>query len=214
MYIIGIDEAGRGPLAGPVAVGVVLIPKNFRPKNKKTKLPLRDSKKLPEHARKAWFEYLKTHPKILCKVTMVHPKTIDRINITEAVNLAATRALRITLQPGRASPRGKQVQEITKQGCKIYLDAGIKINPNEAKSYKLKAMIRGDEKINAIKLASIAAKVTRDRYMKRKHKEYPMYGFNIHKGYGTKDHIKAIKKNGPSALHRLTFIKKYATIRK
>ncbi|MEK7479048.1 MAG: ribonuclease HII [Patescibacteria group bacterium] len=204
MYIIGIDEAGRGPLAGPVGVGVVLIPKGLRLKNPHTKFPLRDSKKLPAHAREGWFRYLKKHPNIFYKVAMVHPKTIDRINITEAVNLAATRALE------------KVYKLISYKLIRtIYIDAGIKIPEKNLQTYKLrnlKTLIRGDEKINAIKLASIAAKVTRDRYMTKKHKEYPQYEFHLHKGYGTKVHREAVKKFGPCPLHRLTFIRKYTTI--
>ena len=92
-YIIGIDEAGRGPLAGPVSVGVVLMPKRLRPKTSPTKLSLRDSKKLPEHAREAWLTFICTHPNIYYQTALVHPKTIDKINITQATNLAATRAL-------------------------------------------------------------------------------------------------------------------------
>lgn len=208
-YIIGIDEAGRGPLAGPVAVGVVCIPKNFRPKTRLTKITLKDSKQLPKNAREAWFKYIKKHPKILYAVSMVHPRTIDRINITEATNLAATRALKKLVESCLPC---RQAGKLKVKSCRIYLDAGIKIKANEAKSYKLKALVRGDEKINAIKLASIAAKVTRDRYITRKHKEYPMYNLDIHKGYGTKIHLKAIKTHGPCPLHRLTFIKKYITI--
>ena len=203
-YIIGIDEAGRGPLAGPVAVGVVCIPKNFYPKNRHTKLPLRDSKKLPEHAREAWFEYLKQHPKIIWAVAMVHPKTIDKINISNAVNLAANRALKKLVESYKL--KGKS--------CKIYLDAGIKINSEKLSTFNLHltTLIRGDEKINAIKLASIAAKVTRDRYIVKKHKKYPAYRLDIHKGYGTKVHREALKTHEPCPLHRLTFIKKYITI--
>lgn len=200
-YVIGIDEAGRGPLAGPVAVGVVLIPKNFRPKTRLTKISLKDSKQLPESAREAWFKYIKIHPKITHTVAMVHPKTIDRINIARAVDLAATRAL-------------KKVYKLVsyKFTNSIYLDAGIKIKASEAKSYKLKTLIRGDERITAIKLASIAAKVRRDAYMVKKHKLYPEYNFRAHKGYGTKAHLQAIKKHGLSPLHRLTFVKKYSSM--
>ena len=200
-YIIGIDEAGRGPLAGPVAVGVVLIPKNLRLKNPKTKLPLRDSKKLPAHAREAWFEYLKAHPKVIYAVCMAYPKTIDRINISKAVNLAATRALCKLIENDK----------LRIENCEIYLDAGI--HPVIRNTiYEVRSIVRGDEKINAIKLASIAAKVTRDRYMVKKYKEFPNYGLDIHKGYGTKTHLEAIKKFGPCPLHRLTFIKKCITL--
>ncbi|MAF79518.1 ribonuclease HII [bacterium] len=201
-YVIGIDEAGRGPLAGPVAVGVVLIPKNFRPKTNLTKISLKDSKKLSEQARKAWFEYIKTNPNIIYAVAMVYPKTIDRINIARAADLAATRALKRLISKIRFSASKTQ----------IYLDAGIRIKANEAKSYKLKAIVRGDERITTIKLASIAAKVRRDAYITKKHKKYPKYEFHKHKGYGTKIHLKALKKHGLSPIHRLTFISKYSSI--
>lgn len=206
-YIIGIDEAGRGPLAGPVAVGAVCIPKNFRQKNRIAHLPLRDSKKLPESARKAWFKYLTNHPKIACAVSLVSPQTIDKINIAEAVNLAASRALQklISRRP-----------EIATKG-KIYMDAGIKINEKilAANNYSLilKSLIRGDEKINAIKLASVAAKVTRDGIMDKINRKFPDYAFSRHKGYGTKIHLEAIKLYGPSPIHRLTFIGKYLKIK-
>ncbi|MDP3724910.1 MAG: ribonuclease HII [Nanoarchaeota archaeon] len=203
-YIIGIDEAGRGPLAGPVAVGVVCIPKNFYPKNPRAKLPLRDSKKLPKHAREAWFQYIKAHPKIFYAVSMAHPKTIDRVNISNAVNLAATRALQKLVESC----------ELKVKSYQIYVDAGIKINRKKLSTLNLQltTLVRGDEKINAIKLASIIAKVTRDRYIIKKHREYPAYKFNVHKGYGTKIHLKALKAHGPCPLHRLTFIKKYISI--
>ncbi len=210
-HIIGIDEAGRGPLAGPVAVGVVLIPKNFRPKTNLTKISLKDSKQLPETARVAWFEYIKAHPKIIHTIAMVHPKTIDRINISRATDLAATRAFKklATALPAAGRHWGMATR------ANVYIDAGIKINTKPfPKSHILypKSLIKGDERITAIKLASIAAKVRRDAYMIRKHKLYPEYGFRIHKGYGTKAHLKAIQKHGPCPLHRLTFIKKYTTI--
>ncbi|MDP2704095.1 MAG: ribonuclease HII [bacterium] len=203
-YIIGIDEAGRGPLAGPVAVGVALVQKNFRPKTNLTKVSLKDSKQLPERAREAWFKYIKTNPKIFYAVAMVHQKTIDRINISQATNLAATRALQKLITNNKFP--------ITK--TQIYLDAGIKINTKPfPKSYppagglNPKSLIKGDERITAIKLASIAAKVRRDAYMVKKHKLYPKYNFNMHKGYGTKAHSATIKKFGPCVLHRKSFIR-------
>ena len=192
-YIIGIDEAGRGPLAGPVAVGAVIMPAGLKPLSKKIRSKLKDSKKLTSKAREEWYEYLKKHPKIKQIVVMISPQTIDRINITEAVNLAAGRALK------KLAANGQNV--IAKAG--IYLDAGIKIKLNS------ETLVRGDEKINAIKLASIAAKVERDRYMLRLHLKFPEYGFDKHKGYGTKKHFEALKKLGPCPIHRLTFIKKH-----
>lgn len=199
-YVIGIDEAGRGPLAGPISVGVVLIPKNLKPKTNLTNIPLRDSKKLPEHARESWLEYIRSHPKIFFKTALVHPKTIDRINITQATNLAATRALK------------KLIEEITPpKSTKILTDYGICPDLNAA-PYTLNAIVKGDERITAIQLASIAAKTRRDKYIKEKHRKYPRYNFEKHKGYGTKEHRKNLKKHGPCPLHRLTFISKYTNI--
>ncbi|MEK9194630.1 MAG: ribonuclease HII, partial [Patescibacteria group bacterium] len=90
---------------------------------------------------------------------------------------------------------------------KVYLDGGLYLNNfPKPRTLKPKTLVKGDEKINAIKLASIAAKVTRDRYMVKLHKKYPRYRFNEHKGYGTKKHMRAIRKYGPSEVHRLTFV--------
>jgi ribonuclease HII len=193
-WIIGIDEAGRGPLAGPVSAAAVLIPKSIR----LTKEKLRDSKLLSKKQREEWFEYIRTHPQILYTVSRVYPATIDKMNIARATDLAATRAIQKLLE--KANKKAKATT--------IYLDAGIKIpHPNT------KTLIRGDERIKAIKLASIVAKVTRDRYIERKHKEYPDYDLKNHKGYGTKTHTNAIKKHGPCPIHRLTFLQNITTIK-
>lgn len=199
-YIIGIDEAGRGPLAGPVSVAAVIIPSNLR--IRKSNLRLKDCKLLTPKQRKIWFEHIKNHPKIRYTASRTYPQTIDRINIAQATNLAATRALqKLTIN-----------YSLSTNQCKILLDAGIKINPLAVGNFKLKSFIKGDERFQAIKLASIVAKVTRDKYMAKKHKKHPMYNFITHKGYGTKEHLKAIKKHGICKLHRLTFVKKYPRI--
>ncbi len=202
-YIIGIDEVGRGPLAGPVTVAAVALPRNWKMGNGKWKMgfrklpPLRDSKKLSPKKREEWFKYIKNHPKIHYAVASVPPKTIDKINISQAANLAATKAFLklITQLPKSQIPQ-----------TKIFLDGGLHLK-SLTFNLKPRTLIKGDEKIPAISLASIIAKVTRDKYMKKIHKRHPAYNFDKHKGYGTKLHIKKIKKNGTSPIHRHTFLK-------
>ena len=198
-YIVGIDEVGRGPLAGPVTVVAVAMPKNLRFRG------LKDSKKLTVGKRQEWFRYLRGQPNVFYAAASVTPVVIDRVNIAEAANLAATRSL----------SRLAKNHKLETKNCKIFLDGGLYINENKSlksEAYHPKTVIKGDEKYNCIKLASIVAKVRRDRYMTKLHKIYPGYGFNEHKGYGTKRHRQAIKKYGPSKIHRLTFIKKYIKV--
>ncbi len=222
-YIIGIDEVGRGPLAGPVTVAAILKPKKIKlppvPKGKKLKrVPLRDSKKLCAEQREIWFEWIQKnscprksvsvpHESAFCyAVASVSPKIIDKINVSKAANLAATRALKKLLTQLTNQP----INQLT-----ILLDGGLYIkmstqklkNLSKAKLITFKTIVKGDEKIPAIALASIVAKVKRDKAMKILHKKYPQYGFDIHKGYGTKIHMQALKKHGPSKLHRKSFIK-------
>lgn len=212
-YIIGIDEVGRGPIAGPVVVAAVAAPTKFRiqnaelksknkPKNSKflilnSKLAkLKDSKKLSPKQREDWFKFIKKSA--LCySIASVSPKVIDKINISRAANLAAKNAFKRLIKNS----------EFRIKDCKTYLDGGLYLKGLKAKSSKLKVktVIKGDEKIPAIMLASIIAKVTRDRLMLRLHKKYPKYGFDHHKGYGTKKHIKAIKKHGLTPIHRSSF---------
>ncbi len=216
-YIIGIDEVGRGALAGPVTVAAVAITVNPKPKirNPKPKLKLRDSKKLSPRQREIWFQWIKEHSNILENIGMffttakVSPKVIDRINISNAANLAATRAL------SKLVKYFTIVKYLTKSKVEVFLDGGLYINKPTTnnsrpttKNYKIKTITKGDEKIPAIMLASIIAKVTRDRMMVKLHKKYPKYNFDRHKGYGTKKHIKAIRKHGPTKVHRLAFLKK------
>lgn len=195
MHIIGVDESGRGSLAGPVIVAAVAIPKRFYPKS--ISLPaLRDSKRLTPSAREAWFNYIKAHPDILYATGRVYPRSIDAYNIANASNLAAKRALSRLLS-------GKPLTRFS-----VYLDGSLYIGTREESLRIAKTLIRGDQKIIAIKLASIVAKVTRDRYMDRLHAQYPQYHFNLHKGYGTALHKTAIQKHGLLAHHRATFLQK------
>ena len=210
-YIIGLDEVGRGALAGPVVVAAALIPKNLKPKTFNLKTKLRDSKKLSPAQREKWSKYFASHPQISFVVSRVYPRKIEKINISSAANLAALGAFLRLSKTYNLKPRTYQV----------YLDGGLylgngknrisgKGNPsNNSGRITVKTVIRGDEKIPVIKIASIIAKVSRDAQMRRLAKKYPSYGFEIHKGYGTKMHLAAIKKFGPSKIHRLTFIHKY-----
>ncbi len=200
-YIIGIDGVGRGPLAGPVTVSAVAIPENFSPT---TKLPLRDSKKLSPAQRKKWEKYLKNNKNFFYVTSSISPKKIDRINISKAANLAATEAFQ------------KLIGKIKLKNIKIsaiFLDGGLYLNNALSMKIKPKTVIKGDEKINAVKLASIIAKNKRDGYMLKIDKKFPLYGFKTHKGYGTKNHLAKIAKYGPSPIHRLTFTKKYTNVK-
>ena len=223
-YIIGIDEVGRGPLAGPVTVAALALPQNLKFKIKNLKLPLRDSKKLSPKQREAWFGYIKESQKSKVKsqrlyyaVASVSPKVIDKINITKAANLAATRAFqKLVNSYAIASVLTKNNVNI-----KVFLDGGLYLKKLQTTNYpdgktiedprqsrdklKAKTITRGDEKIPAISLASIVAKVIRDGMMRELHKKYSKYGFDQHKGYGTKQHFKMIRKYGLSPIHRKSF---------
>ena len=236
-YIIGIDEVGRGALAGPVVVAAVMMPKSlinlklhsrtFANKNSEPirEVPLRDSKKLSAVQRERWDTHLRNHPRVHFALARVNPRGIERMNISRAANLAAVRAYR------------RLVSRITYlvSSCRVYLDGGLYlgnspgrdrgltqtprgtariIRRQSAYSPRLSAftIVKGDEKIPAISVASIIAKVHRDRSMTRLAKKYPQYGFAMHKGYGTKAHLLAIKKYGACNAHRLTFISPYITM--
>ncbi len=215
-YLIGIDEVGRGCLAGPIAVTALALPLKFKVESSKSKVPLRDSKKLTARQREKWAEYVRNHPKIIYETAYVYPKAIERINISQAANLAATRAVaRLLTNDIRLTTKAKRLTtndiRPTTGDIKILLDGGLFVSPLLVVSRKLsvRTVVRGDEKFNCIKLASIVAKVSRDRAMRRLHRKFPVYGLDEHKGYGTEQHILAIKKHGPSSIHRLTFISKF-----
>ncbi len=200
-WIIGIDEVGRGALAGPVAVAALALPQNFQKKylRQSASIKLRDSKKLSSKQREVWFRWVKNQA-LPHAVALVSPKIIDRINISQAANLAATKAFLKLLTNNK---------QLTINNCKVFLDGGLyvqnKTKLKNLKTYKFKTIIKGDEKIPAISLASIVAKVYRDKLMKKLHKKYPRYDFIHNVGYGTKKHIKAIKKYGLSSIHRRSF---------
>jgi ribonuclease HII len=199
-FMIGVDEVGRGSLAGPVTVAVVCMPRSLRIRSSKLG-GLRDSKKLTPKQRSEWFEHLSTHPKIFFAVARVYPRAIERVNISNAANLAAARAF------GRLLKK----QGIVASGCRIYLDGGLYLG-KKGRVPGAKTIVKGDEKVTAVKAASILAKVLRDRFMVKLAKKYPLYGFDLHKGYATRAHREAVEKWGPSDIHRLTFLKNYSII--
>jgi len=198
-YLIGVDEAGRGALAGPVIVAAALMPTGFKirpPKLAGKKLPLRDSKKLSPRQRDCWLDYFKKEPAIKFQVSFTQPRMIDKVNIAQAVNRSAFRAVSRLLKANRIKPA--QVRILT--------DGAINFPSLFVEKYRVKSIIKGDEKVKIISVASIVAKEIRDKRMVYLHRRYPEFQFHRHKGYGTKLHFQALKKHGPAAVHRLTFV--------
>jgi ribonuclease HII len=196
-YVIGIDEVGRGALAGPVTVGAVALDVSMRfdpAELKRLKLNLRDSKKLTPAGRKRWVSYLKKRGDISFKTASVSPKAIDRMNISRAANLAATKAF-VKLSN----------QSILRTNPLVFLDGGLYLKGEWGKKLKVRTVIKGDETIDAVKLASIVAKVRRDALMVRRHEKYPHYDFPKHKGYGTARHMRSLRRHGLSDMHRKSF---------
>ena len=182
MYIAGIDEVGRGPLAGPVSIGIAWTKKEIDLKSKFSNL--NDSKKLSEKKREEIYELAKKDPDIFYCVVSNTAKVIDEKGIEFAIKDAITKAC----------------LELPK-GTHIYLDGRLKA----PESFSQETVIGGDAKIPAISLASVMAKVERDRYMKKLSEDYPEYGLHKHKGYGTKAHMEAIAEFGISEVHRGSF---------
>ena len=192
-WLIGVDEAGRGALAGPVCVGAVLYPEDFDWREgfalvtRRGEPKLRDSKKLSAQQRGILYEYIVAHGRLKHAAALVDAATIDSIGIVNAAHEAAAVAL---------SRLG-----ITTTKVRVLLDAGLKA-PG---AWEQESFVRGDENIPAIALASIIAKVTRDRLMEELSSSYGGYGFEGHKGYGTEEHVRAIKKQGLALVHRRSF---------
>ena len=184
-YIAGIDEAGRGPLAGPVVVGVVILPEDSMIEG------INDSKKVSEKKREKLYDEI-TSEAIAWGVGIIDQEEIDKINILNATKKAVTVALSsLEVKPDL-----------------ILVDALTGI---DTLGIPYESIIKGDAKEYSIAAASIIAKVTRDRIMRKWDEVYPQYGFSAHKGYGTAAHIKAIKEYGPCILHRKTFIKNFVS---
>lgn len=180
--ICGVDEAGRGPLAGPVCAAAVILPKH-------TELPgLTDSKKLTDKKRRELFPLIQEQA-VAYGIGFATEQEIDEINILQATFLAMQRALdQLTVKPDLALIDGNREK-----------DFGVPV----------KTVVKGDSLSANIAAASILAKVTRDNLMQEMAGLYPQYGFEIHKGYGTKAHYAALREHGASPIHRMTFLKKF-----
>ena len=180
--ICGVDEAGRGPLAGPVCAAAVILPAHIE-------IPgLNDSKKLTDKRRRELYPIIKEQA-IAYGIGFASHEEIDEINILQATYLAMERALaQLSVKPDLAL-----------------------IDGNRAKDFGLpvKTVVHGDSLSASIAAASVLAKVTRDDLMLQQDQLYPQYGFAIHKGYGTKAHYEALRTCGPSPVHRMTFLKKF-----
>ena len=184
-YICGIDEAGRGPLAGPVVAAAAVLPKDCQI------FYLNDSKKLSEKKRDLLFDEIKEKA-VAYGIGIVSPQVIDEINILQATYEAMRQAI-------------SQLNVIPE----ILLNDAVTIPGVDIMQVPI---VKGDAKSVSIAAASILAKVTRDRMMMEYDQIYPEYGFAKHKGYGTAAHIAALKEYGPCPIHRRTFIKKFVTV--
>ena len=179
--LCGVDEAGRGPLAGPVCAAAVILPAGLE-------IPgLNDSKKLSEKQREALFEPIKAAAKAY-GIAFASVEEIENLNILNATFLAMNRAIsQLSPQPELALIDG---------------------NRNTGITVPSRCVVKGDSRCADIAAASVLAKVSRDRYMLEMAEKYPEYGFERHKGYGTKLHYEAIRQYGPCPIHRLSFLKK------
>lgn len=184
--IAGIDEAGRGPLAGPVVAAAVILPVGWI--NGGMPQPLRelnDSKQLSEAQRETFFEVLMATPEVRHGIAECDAELIDRINILQATHLAMNRALTaLGVVPAHALVDGREVKTLAVAHT---------------------ALVKGDSLSYSIAAASVLAKVTRDRQMLEWDRRHPEYGFAEHKGYGTPQHLEAIARNGPCPIHRRSF---------
>lgn len=193
MLPVGVDEAGRGPLAGPVVASAVIY------KQESLEIPLeavkafaliRDSKKLSAKQREQAFDLVHEH--FYVGVGIINAETIDRVNILQATFLAMKAAI---TNLKRQLPQGSS-------DIHLLLD-GNQLLPNYSGSQE--TVVSGDTTVRSIAAASIIAKVTRDRMLEEYEALYPQYGFGQHKGYGTKVHMDALRKHGPTPIHRLSF---------
>ena len=180
--VCGVDEAGRGPLAGPVCAAAVILPENCD-------LPgLNDSKKLTEKKREALYDQI-LEKAVAYGIAFSTVEEIEEINILSAALLAMNRAIeQLPQTPDLALIDGNTTRDIR---------------------VPARSIVGGDGKCACIAAASVLAKVTRDRLMRDVAKEYPQYGFEKHKGYGTKAHYAALEEHGPSPVHRMSFLKKF-----
>ena len=184
--VAGVDEAGCGPLAGPVVAGAVVFPHSWLATGLYSKLRgLNDSKQLTEEQREKYFDIIISHAEIRHAIAIVDVEVIDRINIRQA----AWRGMHLALDQLQPKP-----EHVLVDGLRI------KWLP-----YPHTALVQGDAKSYSIAAASVLAKVTRDRLMRDYDKQYPGYGFAVHKGYGTPQHLAAITERGACPIHRRSF---------
>ena len=180
--ICGIDEAGRGPLAGPVCAAAVILPENIEISG------LNDSKKLSDKRRRELFPIIKELA-VAYAIVLVDEKQIDEINILQATFRAMEQAVaQLSKQPDYVLVDGNKLPVLTIPG---------------------EAVVQGDSRSASIAAASILAKVTRDNFMLEMAQKYPEYGFDVHKGYGTKAHYEALRLHGTCPIHRNSFLKKF-----
>lgn len=184
--VAGVDEAGRGPLAGPVVAAAVIFPSYWSEAGFDERLrDLNDSKQLSESQREEFFSVLIAHPEIRHAISVVDATTIDQINILQATHRAMNEALaQLNPQPEHALVDGRPVKTMRLPQT---------------------ALVKGDSLSYSIAAASVLAKVTRDRMMLDYDRQFPGYGFAEHKGYGTPAHLAAIAANGPCGIHRKSF---------
>ena len=209
-FIVGLDEAGRGPLAGPVVAAAVFIKNTFIKEkhsdilqNVRMFLGIRDSKTLTEKQREFFYEQLTNHKDIVFGVGIVSEKVIDKVNILEATKLAMQKALENMYHKSNG-------RKIYGTADFLLIDGNFILHMKHsfAKSFgapKQKSIIKGDSKVFSITAAGIIAKVTRDRIMRHMHIKYPEYGFDKHKGYGTAAHVIRLQNLGVCKIHRKSF---------
>ena len=192
-YQIGVDEAGRGALAGPVCVGAVLMPEDFdwerafKMVTRRGVPRLRDSKQLTAQQRDILYEHISTHGRLKHAAAFVEAHVIDAIGIVNAAHEAAALALTSLA--------------VSHSRVEVLLDAGLRV----PEKWQQRSFVRGDETIPVIALASIVAKVSRDRLMEELSSRYTPYALETHKGYGTLAHRRAISSSGLSEIHRASF---------
>ncbi len=180
--VCGVDEAGRGPLAGPVCAAAVILPRDLQIEG------LNDSKKLTDKRRRALFDVI-TAQAVSYGIAFASEQEIDEINILQATFLAMRRALdQLSVRPAIALIDGNRET-----------DFGLPV----------RTIVKGDSLSANIAAASVLAKVTRDDFMLEQAQRYPQYGFDVHKGYGTRAHYEALRQYGPCPIHRRSFLKKF-----
>jgi ribonuclease HII len=200
--VAGLDEAGRGPLAGPVVAAAVLI-QNTKYKILNTGLKeVNDSKKMSAKKREEFYDLITENKNISWGVGIVSEKVIDRINIKNAAELAMEKALKALKFKNQSSKSKIKIKNLK---VNYLLIDGNSLKNKYLKLIPHKLIIGGDAKVFSVATASILAKVTRNRIMQKYHKKYPQYHFDLHKGYPTKLHHKLLAKYGPCKIHRKSF---------